>query len=107
MNTQAIHCKKSDDGNIIEYHVLGLDDSDFFDSLIKFFKKNYSASVESRIDGLITRVWQLQIKGEYFTLEHHSDLGNWFYSCSSSGDSPLMQEIALDLEARLKNIPYE
>lgn len=106
MNSEVIFRKESDDG-AVEYHVLGLDDSDFFDSLINFFKKNYSASVESTSDGLITRVWQLQIKGEYFTLEHHSDLGNWFYSCSSSGDSSLMQEIALDLEARLKNVPYE
>ncbi|AJQ92696.1 hypothetical Protein YC6258_00646 [Gynuella sunshinyii YC6258] len=40
-------------------------------------------------------------------LEHHEDIGNWFYSCEPSGDSQLMSEIASDLEERLKDTPYE
>lgn len=105
-NTKVINKQPSTNGNFIEYHLLGLDDSDFFDSLVSFFRKNYHAEVETFTDGISTRTWQLRVNNEYIKLEHHDDIDNWFYSCEPSGDSILMHEIAADLEERLKNIPY-
>ena len=106
-STKVIHRTESANGKSFEYHVLGLDDSDFFDSLVSFFKKYYDAEVENFTDGIATRSWQLRSNGEYFMIEHHDDIGNWFYSCDPSGDSDLMKVMAADLEARLKDIPYE
>jgi hypothetical protein len=91
----------------VKYHVLGLDDWDFFDSLVSFFEKYYEASVENKEDGIHTRTWQLRAKDEYFMLEHNEDLGNWFYSCEEEGDSALMRAMAEDLECRLKDVPYD
>lgn len=107
MSSKVIHRNESKDGKPVEYYVLGLDDSEFFDSLVSFFKKYYGAEVENQTDGISTRSWQLRSKGEYFILEHHDDIGNWFYSCEPAGDSPLMQTMAADLEERLKDVPYE
>jgi len=78
MSNKVIHRNVPSDGKPVEYHVLGLEDSEFFDSLVSFFKKYYDA-----------------------------DIGNWFYSCEPSGDSQLMAEVAADLEERLKDAPYE
>ena len=91
----------------VEYHVLGLHDWDFFDSLIHFFQKHYDAEVTNKTDGVHTRVWQLRCSGEYFMLEHHDDIGNWFYTCNKEGDSQLMHEISQDLEDRLNEVPYD
>jgi hypothetical protein len=107
MSNKVIHRNVPSDGKPVEYHVLGLEDSEFFDSLVSFFKKYYDAEVTTNTDGISTRSWQLRSKGEYFMLEHHEDIGNWFYSCEPSGDSQLMAEIASDLEERLKDAPYE
>jgi hypothetical protein len=107
MSNKVIHRNESVGGKPVEYHVLGLEDSDFFDSLISFFKKYYAAEVANQTDGISTRSWQLRSKSEYFMLEHHEDIGNWFYSCEPSGDSELMREMAADWEKRLKDAPYE
>lgn len=102
-----VHKIKSDAGTLVEYHVDGVSDWNFFDSLLEFFKKQYGAVVENFTDGIFTRSYQLRVNGEYFMLEHNGDIGNWFFSCAESGDSPLMHVLADDLEARLKDVPYE
>lgn len=107
MSSKVIRRDVSKSGSLVEYHILGLDDSDFFDSLVSFFMKYYGAEVETKTDGISTRSWQLRSQGEYFMLEHHDDIGNWFYSCEPLGDSQLMQAMAADLEERLKDIPYD
>lgn len=106
ISSKVIHRKESENGKPVEYYVLGVDDSEFFDSLVEFFKKNYEAEVEVQTDGISTRSYQLRSRGEYFMLEHSDDVGNWFYSCEPAGDSLLMQSIAADLEDRLKDVPY-
>lgn len=103
---KVIHRDASNANQPVKYHVLGLDDWNFFDSLVSFFEKYYEAVVEKEDDGIHTRSWQLRAKGEYFMLEHNEDLGNWFYSCDEKGDSALMRAMADDLEHRLKDIPY-
>lgn len=105
--SKVIHREVSKVGLPVEYHVLGLDDWDFFDSLVSFFEKHYGAVIENKTDGINTRSWQLRSRGEYFMLEHNEGLGNWFYSCEEKGDSPLMRIIADDLEDRLKNVAYD
>lgn len=95
------------DDSPVEYHLIGISDWDFFDSLISFFVKYYSASVESADDGIVTRSYQLRARDEYFMVKHHQDIGNWFFSCAEVGDSALMRTIAEDLENRLKEIPFE
>jgi len=104
---KVIHRDSSKINQPVEYHVLGLDDWDFFDSLVSFFEKYYGAEVESRTDGINTRSWQLYAQGEYFMLEHNDDLGNWFFSCNDEGDSALMHTMADDLENRLKKVTYD
>lgn len=104
---KVIHRDASKANQPVEYHVLGLDDWEFFESLVSFFEKHYGAVVDNKTDGINTRSWQLRAQGEYFMLEHHEDLGNWFYSCEGQGDSALMRTMAVDLESRLKNTPYE
>ena len=104
---RVIYREASGENQPIKYHVIGMNDWGFFDSLVEFFQKNYGATVEVKSDGINTRCWQLRARGEYFMLEHNEDLGNWFYSCGSEGDSALMQAIADDLEGRLKDIPCQ
>ncbi len=99
--------QRSKRGNVIEYHVLGLEDSEYFDTLISFFQKQYNAEILSEDNGIHTRRTQLRCKDESFFLEHNEDIGNWFYSCETSGDSRFMVEIAKELEGRLSDIPYE
>lgn len=106
-NAIVISRDTSNSDGPVEYHVLGLDDWDFFDSLISFFQKNYQAEITNKNDGVYTRTWQLRSSGEYFMLEHHDDIGNWFYTCNEEGDSELMHRISADLEERLKNVPSE
>ena len=103
----VIYRKKKDSQGVVEYHVLGLEDSDFFDTLISFFSKNYNTEISVKDEGTNTRSYQLRCRNEYFILKHNSDIGNWFYSCQPSGDSELMEEIAADLENRLKDVSYE
>lgn len=91
----------------VKYHVNGLEDSEFFDTLVAFLVKQYNAEIIMRSDGITSRVWQLKINDEILTLEHQEDIGNCFYSNTSAGDSALMQTIASDLESRLKDVPYE
>ncbi|MGB3430250.1 hypothetical protein [Achromobacter sp.] len=69
---------KSDAGILVEYHIDGVSDWNFFDSLLEFFKKQYGAVVENFTDGIFTRSYQLRVNGEYFILEHNEDIGNWF-----------------------------
>jgi hypothetical protein len=109
MNVQqnVIHREVPTDGTAVKYHVLGLDDWDYFDTLIKFFKKYYGAEPNNQTDGINTRMCQLRCENEYFILEHNEDIGNCFYSCEQGGDSSLMHEFSSDLEKRLNNIPYE
>lgn len=99
--------KKINDKKVVEYHVLGVEDWDFFDTLIEYFIQEYNSIVTIKDDGINSRIWQLRCKDEYFILEHYEDVGNWFYSCNSSGDSGLMDDIAKKLERALKDVPYD
>ncbi len=54
MANKVIH--KEQAGNVSQYHVIGLMDSDFFDTLVKFFLKHYGAKVSLEEDG-IHRWW--------------------------------------------------
>lgn len=103
---KAIRREKSDNGSI-ECQVLGVDDWDFFDSLVSFFEKNYNASIDNKVDGINTRTYQMCVKQEYFILKHNEDIGNWLYSCDLSGDSELMNVAARDLENKLINIDWD
>lgn len=85
----------------LEYHLVRIGTWDSFGDIAKFFEQNYGAEVHVKTDGIYIRKWQLRCRDEYFIFEHHEDIGNWFYSCSEQGDSPLMQEIAGELERRL------
>ena len=107
IENSVIHRDISRKGYPIEYHVLGLRDWGFFDTLIHFLEKPYGAVVENKTEGIISRAWQLRARNEYFMVEHNEDIGNWFYTCEDDGDSDFMKVIASDLELRLKNISYE
>jgi len=88
----------------VEYHILGLEDSEFFDTILSFLKKSYAIEVQSFSDGIITRKYELLYKDECFTLEHHGDIGNYFYGIEGS---KILKNIANDLEEKLKGIPYK
>lgn len=107
MMNPVIHKENSIANEPAKYQILGLNDWEFFDTLVSFLIKNFNAEVITEDDGLYTRKWQLFCDGELFFIEHHEDAGNWFQSCSDKGDSDLMRKIAKDLEERLKDIPYE
>ena len=107
LKQNVIHREVPADGTAVKYHVLGLDDWDYFDSLISFFKKYYDAEISNQTDGINTRTYQIRCRGEYFMLEHNEGIGNYFCSCQENGDSNLMKLLASDLEERLENVPYE
>lgn len=104
--SKVISRLKSKEG-ITEYHVLGVETWDYFDSLVSFFKKYHSAEICSQQDGVFTREWCLKVDGEYFTLCHHEDVGNYFYSSLLDGKTDLMDVFANDLTQRLKDTSYE
>lgn len=93
--------EKNDRDGTVEYHLFRIGSWDLFDDIAGFFEQHYGAEVHHKTDGICTRKWQMRCRDEYFFFEHHEDIGNWFYSCSEEGDSPLMQEIANELEKRL------
>lgn len=86
-----------------EYYILGLEDWAFFDTILSFLKKSYGVEVQSFSDGIITRKYELLYQGECFTLEHHGDIGNYFYGIQKSR---FLEEIANDFEEKLKDIPF-
>jgi len=92
---------------ITEYHVVGVDTWEYFDSLVCFFMKHYSAEVCSQQDGIYTREWSLKVNSETFIICHHEDVGNYFYSSLNAGKTELMELFTQDLTQRLKNTNYE
>ena len=87
----------------LEYHILGLEDWEFFDTILSFLKKSYDIEIQSFSDGIVTRKYELLYKGECFTLEHHGDIGNSFYGVDGS---KFLESIANDFEEKLKDVPY-
>jgi len=87
----------------LEYHILGLEDWEFFDTVLSFLKKSYGVEVQSFSDGIVTRKYELLCKGECFTLEHHGDIGNYFYGVEGS---KLLESIANNFEEKLKDVSY-
>lgn len=87
----------------LEYHILGLEDWEFFDTILSFLKKSYDIEIQSFSDGIVTRKYELLYKGECFTLEHHGDIGNYFYGVE---ESKFLESIANDFEEKLKDVPY-
>ncbi len=63
MANKVIH--KEQAGNVTQYYVIGLMDSDFFDTLVKFFLKHYGAKVSLEEDGIHRWRWQLRCRNEY------------------------------------------
>ncbi|WZX99218.1 hypothetical protein NSQ26_07655 [Bacillus sp. FSL W7-1360] len=102
----VISCRKTDKGTY-EYHVLGVGTWDHFDSLAEFFVEKYGASVQSSEDVIYIRKWQFKIDDEIFTLYHHEDIGNCFFSSNGDGRSPLMEKISKDIDNRLRDVDYE
>ncbi|ODS22424.1 hypothetical protein AB835_14250 [Candidatus Endobugula sertula] len=92
---------KNEEQGYIEYHLVQVGSWDLFGDLVSFFEQYYDALVHVKTDGIHTRKWQIRCRDEYFMFEHNEDVGNWFYSCSDEGDSPLMHEISEELERRL------
>jgi len=88
----------------VEYHILGLEDWEFFDTILNFLKKSYDIEVQSFSEGIVVRKYELLYECECFTLEYHGDIGNYFYGLE---DSRLLDCIADNLEKRLQNVPYE
>lgn len=88
------------------YYVLGLDDWEYFEILVRFLKKYYSATVISSEDNLISRRCQLMIYGKLINIEHHEDLGNFLFSYDETA-SKVLELICEDLENRLKFVSYD
>lgn len=66
-----------------EYHVLGLDNVDFFDSLLAFIKQTFHVVVLNIDVGIYTKKAYLNSGDISLVLEHHDDIGNFFIQQTS------------------------
>lgn len=105
MNNNVISKYISQSGGV-EYHVLGLNDVDFFDTLLIFLKQEFNAFLLNIDDGLYTKKAYLNIDNISLVLEHHDDIGNFFYS-TDLNSKDILEKISDELESRLKDCPYE
>lgn len=92
--------------DVIEYHVVGLNDVDFFDSLLAFMQQTFHVVVINIDIGIYTKKAYLNSNGISLVLEHNDDIGNFFYSTDLNAHR-LLENISEELELRLKDCPYE
>lgn len=92
---------ENEEQGYIEYHLVQIGSWDLFGDISCFFEEKCGAIPHMKNDGIETRTWQFRYKDEYFMFKHHEDIGNWFYSCSDSGNSEAVQSLADELENRL------
>ncbi|MCJ8160486.1 hypothetical protein [Acinetobacter zhairhuonensis] len=105
MDSKVISKQLSKSG-IVEYHVLGLDDKDFFDTLLSFIKQEFGAILLNLDEGIYTKKAYLNINNISLILEHHDDIGNCFYSTDLKSKE-ILEKIVIELESRLHDYPYE
>ena len=91
---------------LVEYYVLGLHDLKFFDVLKMFIQQQFQARLMNQDKGLFTQKAYFNIDGIDLILEHHDDIGNYFYSTHSNA-TELLEKISSELEQRLNDCPYE
>ena len=87
---------------ITEFHVAECESWDDFELIIKFIVKTFSAEVMDKLDGICSRTWTLRVGPINFTVKHHDDIGNFFFSSDGSSEhEKLMKAIADSLNAQL------
>lgn len=92
-----------DEKEIKQYHIHGTGDWDSFDSLMKFLEQRYNARLQNLDNGIFTRKAYFNIGNFAVILEHHDDIGNYFYSYDLDANA-LLENIAMELELRLQNV---
>lgn len=88
----------------VEYHITGMYDWDNFDSLIKYLKKYWQASVVESDDKIYSRKSVLRSNNTPISLYFDDLLGIYFLREDGSNDQSLLEEIESDLIRRLSDI---
>lgn len=92
--------------SINKYFIIGLDDYIFFETLMKFLIQNYDAHLNNIDKKIGETIAYFNINNYAVILHHHNVLGNCLYSYETNSNR-LLDMIAVDLNNRLKDIPYE
>lgn len=89
-----------------KYFIIGLDDYIFFETLMKFLIQNYDAHLNNIDKKIGETIAYFNINSYSVILHHYNMLGNCLYSYEANSNR-LLHMIAVDLNNRLKDIPYE
>ncbi|WP_304334933.1 hypothetical protein [Conchiformibius steedae] len=96
---------KEEKDEITYYHIIGLEDLEFFFSIREYIIKNFHAILHREDIGIFTAKAYFLIDTEEVTLEFHEDIGIFFYS-PKGGNKHILEKIAQDLENRLANVGW-
>jgi len=90
---------------IIEYYTIGIEGWDECEALVAYIAKHFGARTVEQLDGIYTRRWTLCIGETEVIVQHHDDVGNYFYGKKDSpGGEAVAAKIASHLTEQLRKV---
>lgn len=77
-----------------------------FNSLLTFIQQKFDASLINIDEGLFTKKAYLNVGNITLVLEHHDDIGNYFYS-NDLNSKEVTERLSRILESTLHNCLYD